>query len=112
MSQIQNYLNEFTLKGYSTEYENFFAALNQLDLTPADTSAKNQLINNAKSMTDYFNTLATNLRNVQIDANNEIKILLTRLILWHRAFLLLISRLTRFRLIMAMPTTLRMREML
>ena len=24
-------------------------------------------------MTDYFNTLATNLRNVQIDANNEIK---------------------------------------
>lgn len=54
MSQIQNYLNEFTLKGYSTEYENFFAALNQLDLTPADTSAKNQLINNAKSMTDYF----------------------------------------------------------
>ena len=73
MSQIQNYLNEFTLKGYSTEYENFFAALNQLDLTPADTSAKNQLINNAKSMTDYFNTLATNLRNVQIDANNEIK---------------------------------------
>ena len=34
MSQIQNYLNEFTLKGYSTEYENFFAALNQLDLTP------------------------------------------------------------------------------
>ena len=73
MSQIQNYLNEFTLKGYSTEYENFFAALNQLDLTPADTSAKNQLINNAKSLADYFNTLTTNLRNVQADANNEIK---------------------------------------
>ena len=54
MSQIQNYLNEFTLKGYSTEYENFFAALNQLDLTPADTSAKNQLINNAKSMIMLF----------------------------------------------------------
>lgn len=73
MAQIENYLNEFTLKGYSTEYENFFAALNQLDRTPADTSAKNQLINNAKSLTDYFNTLSTNLRNVQVDANNEIK---------------------------------------
>ena len=36
MSQIENYLNEFTLKGYSTEYENFFSALNQLDRTPAD----------------------------------------------------------------------------
>lgn len=73
MSQIENYLNEFTLKGYTAEYENFFSALNQLDLTPADTSAKNQLINNAKSLTDYFNTLSTNLRNVQEDANNEIK---------------------------------------
>ena len=73
MSQIENYLNEFTLKGYSSEYENFFAALNQLDLTPSDTSAKNQFINNAKSLTDYFNTLSTNLRNVQIDANNEVK---------------------------------------
>ena len=73
MSQIENYLNEFTLKGYSAEYDNFFTALNQLDLTPADTSAKNQLINSAKSLTDYFNTLSTNLRTVQIDANNEIK---------------------------------------
>ncbi len=73
MAQIENYLNEFTLKGYSTEYENFFSALNQLDLTPADTSAKNQFINNAKSLADYFNTLSTNLRNVQVDANNEIK---------------------------------------
>lgn len=73
MSQIENYLNEFTLEGYTVEYQNFFGAMNQLDLTPADTSAKNQLINNAKSMTDYFNTLSTNLRNVQVDANNEIK---------------------------------------
>ena len=36
-------------------------------------SAKNQLINNAKSLADYFNTLCTNLRNIQEDANNEIK---------------------------------------
>jgi len=73
MNQIENYLNEFTLQGYTAEYDNFFAALNQLDLTPAETSAKNELINNAKSLTDYFNTLSTNMRNVQADANNEIK---------------------------------------
>ena len=73
MGQIEDYLDEFTLNGYSQEYKNFFSAVNQLTITPGDTSAKNQLINNAKSMTDYFNTLATNLRNVQIDANNEIK---------------------------------------
>lgn len=73
MTQIQDYLNEFLLNGFSKEYSNFFSAVNQMTITPSDESAKNQLINNAKSMTDYFNTLANNLRNVQADANNEIK---------------------------------------
>lgn len=73
MTQIQDYLNEFTLQGYTTEYNNFFKAVNQLTITPGDASSKNQLINNAKSMMDYFNTLSTNLRKVQEDANNEIK---------------------------------------
>lgn len=73
MGQIEDYLDEFTLNGYSQEYKNFFSAVNQLTITPGDTSAKNQLINNAKSLADYFNTLTTNLRNVQADANNEIK---------------------------------------
>ena len=73
MTQIEDYLNEFILNGFSKEYSNFFSAVNQLTITPSDESAKNQLINNAKSMSDYFNTLAVNLRNVQSDANNEIK---------------------------------------
>lgn len=73
MKQIEDYLNEFILEGFSKEYSNFYSAVNQLTITPSDESAKNQLINNAKSMTDYFNTLSTNLRNVQADANNEIK---------------------------------------
>lgn len=73
MIQIENYMNEFILQGFTQEYENFFGAVNQLTLTPGDNAAKNQLVNNAKSMADYFNTLSTNLRNVQADANNEIK---------------------------------------
>ena len=68
MTQIEDYLNEFILNGFSKEYSNFFSAVNQLTITPGDESAKNQLINNAKSMSDYFNTLSTNLRNVQIEA--------------------------------------------
>ncbi len=73
MSQIQDYLNEFILDGFTKEYSNFYAAVNQLTITPGDAASKNQLINNAKSFSDYFNTLSTNLRNVQEDANNEIK---------------------------------------
>jgi flagellar hook-associated protein 1 FlgK len=73
MTQIEDYLNEFTLEGFNTEFQNFYSAVNQLTLTPGDASSKNQLINNAKSMADYFNTLSSNLRNIQLDANNEIK---------------------------------------
>lgn len=73
MGQIEDYLNEWALDGYCKEYSNFYAAVNQLTLTPGDPSSKNQLINNALSLTDYFNTLSTNMRKVQEDANNEIK---------------------------------------
>lgn len=73
MTQIEDYLNEFMLEGFTQEYQNFFSAVNQLTMTPGDASSKNQLINNAKSFADYFNTLCTNLRNIQEDANNEVK---------------------------------------
>ncbi len=73
MNQIQDYLDEYTLQGFSTEYKNFFSAVEQVKNQPEEASTRNQLINNAKSLADYFNTLSTNLRNVQIDANNEVK---------------------------------------
>lgn len=73
MTQIEDYLNEFVLKGYCTEYENFYTALEELYKTPDETSAKNQLINNAKSLADYLNTLSTNLSNIQKDTNDEVK---------------------------------------
>ncbi len=73
MNQVEDYLNEFMLEGMTAEYSNFFAAVNQLTITPGDASSKNQLINNAKSFSDYLNTLCSNLRNVQADANNEVK---------------------------------------
>jgi len=54
MTQIEDYLNEFILNGFSKEYSNFFSAVNQLTITPGDESAKNQLINNAKSILTLF----------------------------------------------------------
>jgi len=73
MTQTEDYMNEFILEGFTTELKNFFAAVNQLTLTPGEDAAKNQLVNNAKSMADYFNTLSVNLRNLQADANKEIR---------------------------------------
>lgn len=73
MTQIEDYFNEFSLKGYCQEYNDFYAAVNQLTLTPGESSAKNALINKATSLANYFNTLYTNMQNVQKDINSEVK---------------------------------------
>jgi flagellar hook-associated protein 1 FlgK len=73
MSQIENYLDEFNLDGYCTEYQNFFNAVEAVIETPGESSAKNQLVNCAQSFAQYFNTLSASLRKVQEDANNELK---------------------------------------
>ena len=73
MTQIEDYLNEFTLKGFTSAYASFFESVSQLHKTPAEESMRNDLINKALSLSDYFNTLSTNLQNVQRDANEEIR---------------------------------------
>lgn len=73
MTQIEDYLNEYSLEGMTAEWNNFFAALTELQKKPEDNTVRNNVINAGKSMTDYFNNLYVNLRNVQIDANEEIK---------------------------------------
>lgn len=73
MKQMEDYLNEYTLKGFTSSYADFFESAIQLNETPAEESVRNQFINNAASLSDYFNTLSTNLSNVQKDANEEIK---------------------------------------
>jgi flagellar hook-associated protein 1 FlgK len=71
--QIEDYLNEFTLDGFTESYEAFFESAIQLNEDPAEASKRNDFINKAKNLTDYFNTLSTNLQNIQKDANEEIK---------------------------------------
>lgn len=73
MTQIEDYLNEFKMNGFTTEYNKFFTSLSELQKTPTEEAAQNSVINNAKSLAQYFNTLSTNLTNVQKDANEEIK---------------------------------------
>lgn len=73
MTQMEDYLNEFALKGFTTEYDNFYTSLSELQKTPTEEAALNSVVNNALSLAQYFNTLSTNLTNVQKDANEEIK---------------------------------------
>lgn len=73
MTQLEDYLNEYSLEGMTTEWNQFFAALTELQKNPADNTVRNNVINAGKSMADYFNNLHVNLRNIQTDVNEEIK---------------------------------------
>lgn len=73
MTQIEDYLNEYSLEGMTVEWNNLFAALTELQKQPMDNTVRNSVINAGKSLSDYFNNLYVNLRNIQIDCNEEIK---------------------------------------
>ena len=72
MTQLEDYLNEYTLEGFTKAYADFFQSAIQLQEQPAEESVRNQFINKAQSLADYFNTLSSNLKNVQKDTNEEI----------------------------------------
>lgn len=73
MLQIQNFFNEINTSGTTTEFNNFFNALESLRGTPADVDKRTQVINYASSITDYFNSIANNLSRIQENCNSEIK---------------------------------------
>lgn len=70
---LEDYLDEFNLNGFTTEYTNLFNAVNDLHRDPTSAVARNQFMNYAQSICDYFNTLSTNLANIQKQANDEVK---------------------------------------
>ena len=73
MDQIEDFFDEWNLNGYCKEYQKFFTSVEEVIKAPGEASTKNQLINNAASMAQYFFLMSTNLRKIQEDANNEIK---------------------------------------
>lgn len=73
MTQIEDYLNEYKLQGFTTEYDNFFKALEELQKNPSDDTLKNQVISYGTSIAEYFNTLSKNLQGIQENANQEIQ---------------------------------------
>ncbi len=70
---IEDYLDEFNLEGFTTEYQNLFKAVNDLTNDPHSGVARNQLLNYSQSIANYFNTISANLSSVQKSANDEVK---------------------------------------
>lgn len=70
---IEDYLDEFNLDGFTKEYSNLFNAINDLQRDPTSVVGRNQFVNYAQSICEYFNILSANLTNVQKQANDEVK---------------------------------------
>lgn len=73
MTEIQSYLNEIQLKGFTTSFNNMYDGLQELTKAPADLTVRTQLTNYAQSLCEYFNSLSTNLQSVQKECNYEVK---------------------------------------
>ncbi len=73
MSQIQSYLNEIELEGFTTTFDKMYDTIQELEKDPANLTVRTQVTNVAQSFCEYFNSLFTNLKAVQEDCNFEIK---------------------------------------
>lgn len=72
-TEIENFFNEITLKGFHVTFNSFFDALQDISRNVASLDTRTQANNYAKSLTDYFNELSRNVSSIQEEANFEIK---------------------------------------
>lgn len=73
MNEVQSYLNEIELEGFTTTFDAMYDSLQELSKDPANLTVRTQVYNYAQSMCDYFNSLSTNLNKVQTECNYEVK---------------------------------------
>ena len=76
---LQQYLDDDGASGFGTIYNKFDAALQTLSTNASSTDAKAQFIAAAQKMAEYFNNTAGNLKELQKDVNEEIKIRVERI---------------------------------
>ena len=62
-----------SVEGFTTTYNSMFESIQELVKQPTSEAVRTQVANYAKSLTEYFNSMAANLRSVQEECNFEIK---------------------------------------
>lgn len=71
--QIEDVLNEEKVEtGFTTEYENFFNALNDLKNNASSNVIRDEVVNYASSLADFLNGAVTTLTKLQQEMNTEI----------------------------------------
>lgn len=73
MNELQNYFNEINLEGFTTTFNYMHDSLLELQKNPSSETVRTQVINYAKSLTEYFNSMSYNLKSIQKECNFEIR---------------------------------------
>lgn len=73
MSEIESCFNEVSVDGFTTTFNSMYDSLQELLKNPSSLTVRTQVINYAGSLTQYFNTVARELKTIQEECNFEIK---------------------------------------
>lgn len=79
MNEVQTYLNEIELEGFTTTFDSMYDSLQELSKDASNLTVRSQVINTAQSLCEYFNSLSTNLTRIQQECNYEVKNQVTRI---------------------------------
>ncbi len=71
---IEEYLDDDGTTGFSSLFNKMEASLESVMTAAGTTEAKTTFMSQVKSITEYFNTIYSSLRNEQADVNDEIKL--------------------------------------
>lgn len=72
--QIELFLRDDGKSGFSTLFSTMMNSLQEVMKKAGDGSTKADFVSDARSITEYFNTMAADMENIQRDANEEIKL--------------------------------------
>lgn len=73
MTEVENYFNEVSVEGFTTTFNAMYDSLQELSNNASSLTVRSQVINYGKSLTEYFNSLSKNLKNIQDECNFEIR---------------------------------------
>jgi flagellar hook-associated protein 1 FlgK len=73
MTEVENYFNDISVDGFTESFNSMYKSLQELMKNPASDTVRTQFINYAESLTEYFNSVATNLKSIQEECNFEIR---------------------------------------
>ncbi len=75
MKQIENYFtDDTTTPGFKTIFDRMNNGLQEILKQAGSVTAKSQFVSFAQSLTEYFNNLSGNMKKLQKDVNQEIKL--------------------------------------